>query len=324
MTRRDSPRSNQLPHDNLPAFLSQLNDGESLWAEISGNLHDLFFSRALPPLELTSTPVTVPDRMAGRTNPWAIGTATLVNGGIMALMILLGMRTLVHPAVQPVSSSHVDLSHFDLFAPASTRPGSEGGGTHDLVDPIQGRLPKFVRQPLAPPQIPILLQPKLAVDSAIANPQNIVLPDNPPMPNIGVHSSVNVTLLSNGQGGPAGIGTGKGHSLGPGTGSGPGLDAGDGIYTPGRDGVSAPVPIFTPEAEFSDEARRSKYQGVCLISIIVDAHGNPWNPRIIRRLGMGLDEKALEAVSKYRFKPAIKQGRPVAAQITVAVDFRLF
>ena len=60
-------------------------------------------------------------------------------------------------------------------------------------------------------------------------------------------------------------------------------------------GVSAPVPIFTPEAEFSDEARRAKYQGVCLISLIVDAQGNPQNPRVVRPLGMGLDEKELEA-----------------------------
>ena len=73
----------------------------------------------------------------------------------------------------------------------------------------------------------------------------------------------------------------------------------------------------TPEAEFSDEARRAKYQGVCLISLIVDAQGNPQNPRVIRALGMGLDEKALEAVRKYKFKPAMKDGRtPVPVMIT--------
>jgi periplasmic protein TonB len=63
---------------------------------------------------------------------------------------------------------------------------------------------------------------------------------------------------------------------------------------------------------------------VCLISLIVDAQGNPQNPRVVQRLGMGLDEKALEAVLKYRFKPAKKDGKPVPVRISVMVNFRLF
>jgi len=96
------------------------------------------------------------------------------------------------------------------------------------------------------------------------------------------------------------------------------------VYTPGVGGVSNPVPIVTPEAEFSDEARRNKHQGICMITMIVDRQGNPRNPHIVRSLGMGLDEKALEAVLKYRFKPARKDGKPVASIISVAVNFRLF
>jgi TonB family protein len=61
-----------------------------------------------------------------------------------------------------------------------------------------------------------------------------------------------------------------------------------------------------------------------MIAIIVDAHGYPQNPRVIRSLGMGLDEKALEAVRQYRFKPALKNGKPVAVRITVAVSFHLY
>jgi TonB family protein len=90
-------------------------------------------------------------------------------------------------------------------------------------------------------------------------------------------------------------------------------------------GVSQPVVLNDVEAEFSDEARRAKYQGVCLISVIVDAQGNPQNPRVVRALGMGLDEKALEAVRKYKFKPAMKDGKmPVPVMITVEVDFHLY
>ena len=83
------------------------------------------------------------------------------------------------------------------------------------------------------------------------------------------------------QGGGGGMGSGYGGGLGSGTGNGygPGTggNTGGGVYRVGG-GVSAPVPIFTPEAEFSDEARRAKYQGVCLVRLIVDAQGNPQNP----------------------------------------------
>jgi TonB family protein len=105
---------------------------------------------------------------------------------------------------------------------------------------------------------------------------------------------------------------------------GSGGNVGGELYHVGG-GVSAPVPLNTVEAGFSDEARRAKYQGVCLVSVIVDEQGNPKNPRVIRGLRMGLDEKALEAVRKYKFKPAMKDGRvPVPVMITVEVNFRLY
>jgi TonB family protein len=86
--------------------------------------------------------------------------------------------------------------------------------------------------------------------------------------------------------------------------------------------VSAPVPLLTPQAEFSEEARRAGIQGEVYVSVIVDASGNPENPRVVKSLGHGLDEKAIEAVKKYRFKPALKAGTPVPVMITIAVNFR--
>jgi TonB family protein len=88
-------------------------------------------------------------------------------------------------------------------------------------------------------------------------------------------------------------------------------------------GVSAPVPLNFVEAEFSDEARRKHIEGVCLVTLIVDTHGNPVNLRVVRALGYGLDEEALKAVRKYHFKPAMKAGVPVPVMITVEVNFRL-
>jgi TonB family protein len=166
------------------------------------------------------------------------------------------------------------------------------------------------------------------MEAAIDVQKEIKLPDNPMLPNIGVKSSANVKLASNGSGGGGGIGSGYGGGIGSGSGNGygpgSGGNAGGGIYHLGG-GVTNPVPLNSVEAEFSDEARRAKYQGVVLVGLIVDAQGNPQNIHIVRALGMGLDEKAIEAVRKYKFRPAMKNGKPVAVDgVTVEVDFRLY
>lgn len=102
------------------------------------------------------------------------------------------------------------------------------------------------------------------------------------------------------------------------------LGVGGGLYHVGG-GVTAPVPLNNVEAEFTEEARQAKLQGTCMISLIVNAEGNPQDPRVVRGLGKGLDEKALEAVRKYKFRPAMKDGNmPVPVMITVEVTFRLY
>jgi periplasmic protein TonB len=324
MTLPGAPRSQATPrsesHD-LDALLGRAFEEKPIWTGLYENLRDALFPPRLPPLELTSAPIAVPDRMAAKTNPWAVGAATLVNGGLVALMLLLGLQAASHNRTRPNGGPAIDLS--DLIAPLTAQMAhGGGGGAHELIAPSEGRLPRFEITPLAPPQIPVVEDPKLAVEPAIAV-QQIHLPEAASMPNIGVPNSPNVTLDSNGPGGEAGMGTGRNGGVGPGIGNGAGPGPSGGVYTPGGD-VSAPVPLVTPEAEFSDEARRAKYQGVCEIAIIVDAQGNPQNPRVVRSLGMGLDEKALEAVMRYRFKPARRQGRAVPVLITVAVNFRLY
>jgi TonB family protein len=163
---------------------------------------------------------------------------------------------------------------------------------------------------------------------AINVQKNITLPDNPLLPNIGVKNSLNVKLASNGQGGGGGMGTGYGGGIGPGSGNGygpgSGGNTGGGLYHIGG-AVSAPVLVHSVDPEFSDEARRAKFQGVCLISIIVDAQGNPLNPRVVRPLGMGLDEKAIAAIRQFRFRPAMKDGKTaVPVALTVEINFRLY
>jgi TonB family protein len=331
LLQTDREPENDLPSTEgheFDSFFGKAFEEKPIWKQLYENIHDVFFPKKLPPLVLTSKPIPVVDRMAVKANPWAIGTSSAVNLAILAVAIWLGITIFRPPVKVEKAVTNIDVSDI-LKAPlkAAAAGGGGGGGSHDIVDPMKGKLPPRMKDPITPPMVPVLEKPKLAFTPAINVQKDITLPDNPQMVDFGVKSSSNVTLASNGSGGGGGMGSGYGGGLGSGTGNGygPGYggNTGGGVYRIGG-GVSAPVPIFTPEAEFSDEARRAKYQGVCLISLIVDAQGNPQNPRVVRPLGMGLDEKALEAVRKYKFKPAMRQGKPVAVMMSIEVNFRLY
>jgi len=90
--------------------------------------------------------------------------------------------------------------------------------------------------------------------------------------------------------------------------------------------VRLPIPIYKPEPEYSEEARKARYQGAVRLFIEIDATGHvmPASTRVIRSLGLGLDETAAECVSRWRFKPATKGGNPIAVQAEVTVNFRLW
>jgi TonB family protein len=309
-------------------LLGRSLEEKPIWVGLYESLRDVFFPPHLPPLELTSKPIPVPDRMAVKANPWAIGVSFGFNLALVVLFLFLGIKTAIQIATKAqLTATSVELTDFKAPKASVAAGGGGGGGDHSIVDPSKGKLPKLEKDPIVPPQVQRVDNPKLAMEPAINVQANLVLPDNQLLPNIGVKNSVNVKLDSGGEGSGGGMGTGSGGGLGSGNGNGygpgSGGNAGGGLYRVGGD-VRGPVPLNNVEAEFSDEARRAKYQGVCVISLIVDAQGNPQNPRVIRALGMGLDEKALEAVRKYRFKPAMKGNTPVPVMIQVEVNFRLY
>ncbi len=149
-------------------------------------------------------------------------------------------------------------------------------------------------------------------------PRPWLLTKAPPSTQLGDPLS-KLMVPSNGVGVGGGIGSGSGGGVGSGHG-GPGV--GPGIFHVG-DGVSAPRAIYTPEPEFSEEARKAKYQGVVVVTIIVGTDGHVHNPRVVRSLGMGLDEKAIEGVKTWKFDPSKKDGRAVAVEMNVEVAFNL-
>jgi periplasmic protein TonB len=207
--------------------------------------------------------------------------------------------------------------------------GGGGGGDHDALPAPKGRMPKAALQQITPPAIVVRNEkPKLAVEPTVVVPPQVHLADNH-MPNIGVAAAPVMPSAppSNGTGSGGGIGSGSGGGAGvghgPGVGNGSGGGIGGGVYHVGG-GISAPQAIATPDPEYTEEARRAKTQGTCVLWLIVDSQGHPRDVKVVRGLGYGLDAKALEAVRQWRFQPSTKDGKPVDVQISVEVAFHLY
>src|ERR1700759_3392817 len=126
----DSETKDDLPSTEgheLDSFLGKAFEEKPIWRDLYDNIHDVFFPPKLPPLVLTSKPIPVPDRMAVKANPWAVGTSSLINLGILALVIWLGLSFL-HPVVKPaVNVTNGDVSDI-LKAPVEMQPAGGGGG----------------------------------------------------------------------------------------------------------------------------------------------------------------------------------------------------
>lgn len=297
----------------LDALMGKAFEEKSTFQGLYEGIRDIFFPPKLPPLELTSTPIPVPDRMKVKANPLAIGISTTFNVSILLILLFfIGKRIMSDPKKPPEIVNKVELTEFKAVKndPESARGG---GGSPDKIDASKGRIP-----PRTPPnmQVPKLIQPPTPT---IDVQKDIQIPDDPTLPNFGMAKSPNVTVGSLGNGNGMGLGNGNGSGYGPGSNGG----AGGGVYRPGG-GVSTPQIIYSEDPEFSDEARRAKYQGVVVVSLIVDAQGNPQNVHVERPLGMGLDEKAIEAIRKYKFKPGKKDGKNVAVMVDIEVNFHLY
>ncbi len=269
------------------------------------------------------------DRATAQRDPAAKIVSFVVHVVAISAILWLGFKA--HNAVvAPEVATPVNIT---IYAPPPPPPeivpvapkmgGGGGGGNHQIVEPTRGNPPKVVAPaPVSAPQMLRIDHPKSA-----AEPSEIVkMPDNPALSNIGMYNSPQVALVSKGKGANSGFGSGlggglgMGHGIGAGPGSGGGY--GGGLMSVGG-GVRAPQLIRSVQPEFTEDARQANFQGSVSIQLIVDSQGNPQNIHITRHLGMGLDEKAIEAVRQYKFQPAMYQGHAVAVQIVIDVDFHL-
>jgi TonB family protein len=316
------------PEDHLDHLL--LTETETPWFKgFLQNIRDTIRRPQLPPLEVTSKPVPVKDIWSeDPSRRYSKLYSLALHLGAIALLVALGTNKQVQQKARDVVTLIApDLAPYQPNLPKKqvTAGGGGGGGDRSLLAASKGKLPRPAPRQFTPPTV---VQhnpaPKLVVEPTIIAQAELPLPQvnmptyGNPLANIGPPSSGTGSGGGIGTGSGGGVGSGRGGGFGPGSGGG----AGGGVYRIGG-GVTDPIPIYKPEPEYSEEARKAKFQGSVLLSIIIDENGRTRDIKVIKPLGLGLDEKAIEAVQKWRFKPSMKDGKPVAVMANVEVNFRL-
>jgi TonB family protein len=231
-----------------------------------------------------------------------------------ALLLLFSLRFYA-PEPAPAPEVH--------FIPLSAPPRiilksaakDAGGGQRQALPASRGHAPEPVHRKFTiPPMIVRNENAKLIIDQALVD-----------TPDINIQSTVTGDPLgvlgapSGGFGGPVGIGDrGSG-----GIGNGPGGPHEGSAARPVLKLTRQPQLIYKEDPEYSEEARRARYEGAVVIALDVDTDGRPIHIRVVRSLGLGLDEKAVAAVGHWKFRPAIAGDKVVVAPAQVTVTFRL-
>jgi len=314
------------PDDELHLLLNSDVD-EPFFRSLARSIKELIHPPKLPPLEVTSKPVAVKEIWGfyGGQEKRAGLTSFLVHVTVVGLLFLLGTNKAIQQAVkQQIDLIAPDIAPYKPTVKQDSMHGGGGGGDRSATPVSKGKLPKLAKKQFVPPMISHDPDPKLVMD-----PTLIIQPDaNIPKVNSDQLGDplAKSGLASNGFGSGGGMGSGRGGGIGsgsgPGFGPGSGGGMGGGAYRIGG-GVSPPSILFKVEPEYSEEARKAKFQGTVLLYVVVDEKGLPRDIKVLRPLGLGLDQKAVEAVEKWKFTPGKKDGKPVPVQAQIEVNFRL-
>lgn len=285
--------------------------------------------RPLKPLSESATLPTLAGEGYGlyQTQKNSFFVSFVVHAVIIVLLLTSGSYVVKHrqDIRQQMIGVVIGVSPYVLHPSKSRAGGGGGGGDRSKLPASKGALPRLSREQLAPPAVVVRKEvPKLPVEASVVVPPEI------PLPHAGSFGDPLSAILappSNGLGSGGGIGTGSGGGIGagrgPGVGPGWGGGIGGGVYQIGG-GVTAPKVLYAPNPDFSEEARKNHYEGMVVLSIVVGPDGRAHNVRVERSLGMGLDDKAIEAIARWKFEPGRKDGIPVAVLANVEVSFRLF
>lgn len=297
------------------------------------NLRDAIFPPKLPPIQVSSKPVKVPEIWTPDPQFKRVQALSLAMHIVLLVLIIVPLiPEIMSPPTTRAESvliTPLDVSPYVPKLPPGSKKagGGGGGGEHNPIPASRGKLPKFDFTRFTPPAVKPPENPRLAMTPTVLGQPDLHLP-SPNMANYGDPLSKVITE-SSGPGGGGGIGTGTGGGVGSGSGGGVGpgygWNTGGGYPQAGTNGYGAPVCVYCPNPAFSDEAVKAKYQGSVTLQAVITADGRATNIQVVKGVGLGLDEKAVEAVRNWRFKPAPgPDGRPSAVVMLIEVTFRLY
>ena len=313
-----------------PSALDRLVDMPSpilsLVSDVRYAINDYFHPRAI---ETSAAPVEVEEIWSKPKT----GLPRLLSVSIHVSLVMLALVPWATSFPKTPKSTETAVMVFrpvNLILPvlptAEKSGGGGGGGRKTLTPPSLGKLPKAADKQFVPPdpEPPKNPDPKLIVEPTVVAPQLAQLTQINLL-NIGDPNGV-VGPPSAGPGVGNGIGTGQGRGIGEG--KGPGVGPGEGGGTGGGPfhvggGVTPPTVLQRVEPQYSEEARKARYQGTVVLEAIVRRDGTVDIQRIVRSLGFGLDENAIQALKQWRFRPGMRNGVPVDVSLNIEVNFNL-
>jgi TonB family protein len=296
---------------------------------VFSQLKYIFVREEKPDIQVTAQPVEV-DEIFKEYKFRSSSLAFSMMAHVGAVLAILFVPMLFMRQAAKVTNTHVELldpSQLTLNLPPKPDKsgGGGGGGRREPIPASKGKLPRPSDKQLTPPTPKIVnLDPVLAVEPTVIVPQLNSFPDinianyGDPLGIPGPPSSGPGTGGGIGTGTGGGVGSGKGGGVGPGEGGG----IGGGVFRVGG-GVSAPSIVYRVEPTYSEEARKAKYQGVVVLSAIVRKDGTIEILKVVRGLGLGLDENAIQALKQWKFRPGMKNGVAVDVALNIEVNFSL-
>jgi protein TonB len=329
--RKSPPPKAELSVEADPSALDKLVDnpwpGASLVAQLQVIVHNLRHPEEK--FVATAEPVEV-DEVWSRQNRWRSFIVPVAGYVLVVLLAIFPIFGSGDDAIQ-ITETYVPLIapplFLDLPAEEEESGGGGGGGREEETPPSLGELPRAAEEQLVPPSPeppanpdPILVAEPTVVAPQLADPQRVVdlgllgSPEGIPGP----------PSAGPGTGGGIGdgTGTGVGEGDGPGVGEGEGGGTGGGIFNVGG-GVTMPVVVKEVQPQYSEEARKARFEGTVLLEAIVRKDGTVEIVRVVRGLGFGLDQNAIEALRQWEFRPALRNGEPVDVSLNVEVNFNL-
>jgi periplasmic protein TonB len=308
-----------------PAALDHFVKSRSPLSSIAWTIRDILADKNRK-LDITAQPVAVEDLWSKDDSGYS-GLLSVGAHVLGVLILIIPVATILRPIPTPTEITMLTpppplIVHLPKNDGRSG--GGGGGGLKTPTPPSKGAPPRGADKQILPPMVEIKnLAPELVVEPTIVAPQlaQIQLPTmvfGDPNGVVGPPSAGPGTGGGIGTGRGTGVGAGTGAGLGPGTGGG----VGGGVFSVGG-GVSEPVLTFQVQPEYSDDGRKGRVQGTVELLIVVKPDGLAQFEKVTKSLGYGLDQKAIEAVRKWKFIPGKKDGQPVATYVSVLVNFSL-